>query len=279
MMYGILAAFVWAAVRFAADFLAEEDIRRRNRRIRGTQARLRTEQVEIQRLTRQVQRGRNQREYLRRGALIRYRKAQRELIEIGLQALNDAKSAAFSKLKVVAGRIHGGPRSFIDERLFDEFRTLNRQVHETIAESKVLTSVLANRLQQVNAELDELHDASTHTRLGGKKRIAELLKELHRDGRQQLAGKDARDSVLRLGSVSYVLERRCPGCRAWLSPVMVACPLCGARKGDHAPVRFFKKDIGDAQACSGCYAPTMDEFVYCFNCGERQDPFGLRAAL
>jgi hypothetical protein len=281
-MIGFIAVAVSAAVLFAADWLTEEDVRRRQRTIRDTRQRLQVALVEIRKVERQASLERGQREYLRRKALIAYRTAQKELLEIGLDALNDAKSAAFTKLKVVDDRIlkrSGLARTFIDKKLFDRYHVLKAEVHETIAESKVLTTGLVQRLRGVKDELKVLKDSTTHSRRGGKRKVEELLEEFHSEGRQLLARRNAKGSTLRLGQRSYVLELRCVGCRAYLSPAMAYCPSCGDQHGGREPVRYLEKEAEEEHSCPECQAPTTPELRYCFNCGEKQDPFGLQSVL
>jgi RNA polymerase subunit RPABC4/transcription elongation factor Spt4 len=279
---GVIGHLVKRAILFVADLLTEADVRRRQEKIRATQRKLLAAQADIRKLARDRRVERARREYLRRQALIAYRKAQRELLQIGIDALQDAKKVAFTKLSSVQDRMEGRsaqPRSYIDRSLFEEFHALKRQMHETIAESKALTTALCARRREVQTELDALYDDSTHKRLGAKKKIQVLLDELHADGRTLFASNDARGSMLRLHHVAYVLERRCGACRAWVSPAMAFCPMCGAEREEREPVRFFKKDVKDVHACPECHAPTAEELVYCFNCGEELDLFGLKAAL
>jgi DNA repair exonuclease SbcCD ATPase subunit len=277
-----ISAAVSAAVLFAADWLSEGDIRRRQGNIRETKLRLRKAQTEISEIGCDLSLERGRREYLRRQALISYRKAQRDLLLIGRDALNDAKTAAFTKLRVVQDRIRTRtppPRTSIDGKLLARFQSLKKQVHEAIADSKALTTLLDKRLLAVKRELDALHDSSTHGRLGGKKKVRELLAQLRADGRSLLASRDARGSTLRLGDRAYVLEQLCGGCRVWLSPAMGYCPSCGAAHDEVAQQRHLMRNAGDDIFCPECFAPTTPEFQYCFNCGERQDPFGLKSAL
>ena len=278
-MFGVLGALVSKALSFAADFLSEQSIRRQQDEIRNIQAQKIKEQKKIQRNGHSIANERKRRRYLRRGALMTYLAAQRDLICVALDALDEAKRVGYNRLKTVQKRMTERNRSFIDPSLFSQFCSLRDAVHREIAESKSLTSLLRERLQLIKTEICSLRDEATHNKLGSKKQVLALLEELHNDGRKRLANKDAKNSTLRLNAIAYVLEERCPSCRAWLSPAMVYCPLCGNAQKDVLPVRFLKKDAVIGVSCHVCRAPTADELKYCFNCGQEQDPSGLRTAV
>jgi hypothetical protein len=279
LVIGTISALVGKALNFAADFLCEESIRMRQDKIRKIQARKMEEWEKSERTGRKIANERKRRRYLRRGALMTYHTAQRDLILVALDALDEAKRVGYNRLKTVQKRMTARDRSFIDPSLFIQFCSLRDAVHAEIKESKSLTCLLKERLQHINTDICSLGDVATHNKIGSKKQVLALLEELHNEGRKWLASKDAKNSALRLNAISYVLEEQCPSCRAWLSPAMVYCPLCGDARKDVLPVRFLKKDAVAGASCLACQAPTVDLLRYCFNCGQEQDPSGLRSAV
>jgi len=259
----------------------QQYIRERQEQIRAIVKQKHTIQQNVLETLGDISETRKHLRYVRRGAIISYRKAQRDLLSVALTSLEDAKSVSYRRLKTVQDRVNdkqGMGRSYIDPNLFTEFQNLKNAVHAEIADSKWLTTWLKERLIYVKCELRTLNDPKTHNKFGGKKDVLNLLAELQRDGRNRLARKEAKESILTVASFSYVLESQCRTCRAWLSSAMGFCPLCGSSQGEERPRRFLKKDAILGASCHHCRAPAADEFTYCFNCGERNDPCGLWSA-
>lgn len=168
-------------------------------------------------------------------------------------------------------------RSYIDGNLFGQYHDLMAQIDQGLRQSEVLFQELKRRRTATRIELQALTDSQTHRSLGAKKKISELLADFHDAGRLRLASMSAQNTALHFDKVSYHLENRCLNltCQAWISPAMAYCPLCGKSTNYGSEIRFYKKDISDNFTCESCYAPSMVEFKYCFNCGQTQDPFGL----
>lgn len=258
-------------------------IHKRQEEIRAIVREKHAAQQELQETLSNLSATRKHLRYIRRGAIIRYLKAQRDLLRVALTSLEEAKSVSYARLKTVQDRMNniaGMYRTYINPDLFAEFQQLRDAVHAEIAESKWLTTWLRERLAHVRSEIQKLNDPQTHNVFGTKKDVLALLAELHRDGRKRLACAHAKESVLTLGFFSYVLESKCcqHRCGAWLSPVMSFCPLCGSSQGEAGPRRFLKKDVVLGASCNYCRAPVADEFTFCFNCGRRNDPCGLWSA-
>lgn len=272
----MLWTIVKKAVAWALDWLTEADRRRRKKRFRAAKQRLDRERAKVRRLMRQRVVERWKREYIRRGALIRYREAQLDLVRECLEILEDAKKAAYSKLKPVEARVGEVAASrTLSPRALRAFHERKDALHRAIAESKVLTQTLHAEKHKLIGELKELQDANTHRKLGAKTKIQVLLDELEEGARERL-----REPELELAYLSFELDESCPQCRLPVAAVFANCPMCKSAREGVEPQRYFKKDAGaGVLTCPECYAPSDEGFAFCFNCGEEQDAFGLRAAL
>lgn len=263
-------------VRWALDWLTDEDRRRRKRRLRAAKLRLHREQLKVRELMRQRVVERWKREHTRRGALIRYREAQLDLVCECIEILEAAKKAGFSKLKPVEKRIKEVAAStHLSPRALRAFHGRKDALHRAIAESKKLTESLHAEKRKLIGELKQLQDANTHRKLGAKLKIRALLGELEEGARTRL-----REPELDFEYVRFELAERCPECRVHLAATFATCPMCGHARDGIVLQRYFKKDAGKAAlTCGECYAPSDQGFAHCFNCGAVQDAFGLRAAL
>ena len=279
---GAVALGISLAVRLGFDYLTEADVRQRQDKIRRAKQEFRQAKADLDVLHRAVGHERMKREKFRRQALVSYRNRELKLVEGYLEILEAANDAAHKKLDTIERQVDQLPTSGRHPNTapsIAKFQRIGEEVRGAVREGRRIAARLTVREGNIERELALLEDETTLGRLGAKAKLESLISEMERDARQLFAGRGARGTEVPVNHVAFVLDVRCHGCRAWISPAMVYCPLCGEQHKNDVPVRYFKKDVVGAPCCHACNAPTLEGLKHCYNCREVLDPFHLRAAL
>lgn len=264
---------------FILDLFEEPYVRQKETSIRAAKAAyvsIREENYQIAQHIRKVRRG--QLEYLRRGALIGYHKHRLAYLHAIKKDLEEAKQQMYDRVSAINHAVKHAPnRKYIEGNVWQEFHVAKANVHNCIAQAKEIEVLLYEQIVVGERERTRLTDGSTHNRLGGKKAIGEFLDSTQAYLQRVYQKPNRGELVLPFGGTHLILDVRCEYCRARLAPEMHHCFVCGTatEQGiDLSPEPTFASGI----PCTNCAIDVDESFMYCFNCGARHDPFGLRAA-
>lgn len=274
-----VAAVVTKAVTLLIDYLTEEQIRDKQERIRDVKRRQNELKNEIACLRRNVALEKSNREYIRRGALIKYYQARIELNDVCLDILEEAKSNIFNKLKISKDKVLNHPsREYIERQHWNAFFTHLDSLHQKIADAKSITQELHEKNRHYREHLKALTDNKSHKKLGAKKKIQELLFESEQKLLNEYRFKPGSFQLLAVGEMELLIDKLCVSCGVGISDEMMYCYSCACHSGNESPLHFRKVDEY-SESCDFCHASMSDQFQFCYNCGERYDPYGLVDAL
>lgn len=269
------------AIKAVADYLEEDMIRSKQKSIRAAKKKYLQALEENEELLRRMRRSRKEMEYLRRGALITYYKHRKSFL-IGIR--NDIKSGnqdAWENVRAIKVRIQGLPGwNEVGPNEKQRFRAANDTIHEQIGRLKSFQALVQEQIDRSDSALSRLYDSNSHGRLGGKKEIQEFLERQTHTVHSQFKKSDVNGLYLPFESTSLVLERKCvtPGCRTYLAHEMTYCFVCGSGQ-EQGLTMSSVREFENALPCRECGIELDETFPYCFNCGVRNDPFGLVEVL
>lgn len=266
-------------VKKAADYFEESDIRRRQQRIRSAKNHYLKVRAENETLARSIGRARKELEYERRGALISYHKHRQIFLEEIGEDLRLAKQAGYDNTRAIhegLTRLQGWRE--IGGNAKSAYFSSKDQVHIYIGKLKSLELIAAQEMEKSRIRLRALYDRNTHAKLGGKKAIREYLDSRSATAKSVYAHRSSAGIILPFQNTELVLECRCsnPSCKSYIALEMQFCMVCGKDQGQGIDILPDKKSESGV-ACGTCGICIDETLPYCFNCGEKNDPFGLIA--
>ena len=253
-------------------------MRREQRRYRSAAHRYKEEQFKLEGFWKYRSRLRLKNEFLRRGALISYYQARKDLLEAALDVLHQADKLAYQNVKGIRDRVRHKNVRFRHD-VFSAFRIAIGRMHESIGDSKILRNQIDRQIVTINQSLRPLKDRSTPRKFGSGKAIQKLIGERKKNMRREFSTRHELD-FLDLGNVAFEMDEKASCCRVRISSLMAHCFCCGKKRH---PERMRKWPSSHKQECSPgvefckeCNAPVPEEFIFCFNCGSALDPFGFK---
>jgi len=266
-------------LKFAYDAYEERYIRQKQTRLRAAKTAYLSVGEENRSLARNLGRTRKHLEYIRRGALIEYYKHRRDYLTAIGRELQDAKQKMYDHVKTIEGIVtQSSPRrSFIEREVWGEFQQAKSSVHECIARSKEIETLIWGQKSLCSRELDRLHDKNTQGSAGAKRDIKEFLDSTNAFLSRVYQRPRGGIIYLSFAGTQLCLEERCVKCKARMAPEMSYCFVCGTGRNDGI-VLPAQTSFNSGIPCAECGVELDEAFSYCFNCGERHDPFGLVAA-
>ncbi len=262
------------------NFAEESYIRKKQKKFRSAKQQLLSIRDENLHRAREIRNLRGNLEYERRGALIAYYKHRRVYLESIAGDLHEAKQAMYDKVVAIRTELRqtGSRRKFIDSEIWKSYQDADTRIHTCIGNTKEVEQAIRSQMTICSEALSRLTDRSTHNRLGAKKAIKELLDSNERDIKARYQKRRNADLIFPFGSTHLFLEQRCSQCNTHVAPEMAFCFICGCEFEGRESIAVPDVECTGVP-CSNCGADLDEGLIYCFNCGERNDPFGLIAAF